>query len=110
MHAVTPTSTQCVHDACRIKNLIVAFLWGPDPWVSPLHVACRLGLTDITVLLLDRCALVNGGNSCIFCRQSPLEEALQYARSNFTWDNTMAGKWTGTKHANDHLPILTQYT
>lgn len=84
---------------------MVAFLWGPDPWVSPLHVSCRLGLTDITVLLLSRYAIVSGGESGALCRQSPLEEALKYSRANFTWDNLTAGE-VGNSLLQKHAVVL----
>ncbi|GLC39823.1 hypothetical protein PLESTB_001385500 [Pleodorina starrii] len=54
----------------------------PHPWLSPLHLSCRLGQPDITFLLIKRGAAVNGGAASAFASKSPLEEALMYAREN----------------------------
>ncbi len=52
--------------------------------MSPLHLACRYGLTTQTILLLSRGAAANGGAAAALARRSPLEESLKYARDNFT--------------------------
>ncbi|GFR45476.1 hypothetical protein Agub_g6877 [Astrephomene gubernaculifera] len=54
----------------------------PHPWLSPLHLACRFGLADITYMLIKRGAAVNGGAAAACAPKSPLEEALSYARAN----------------------------
>ncbi|KAG1655812.1 hypothetical protein FOA52_015848, partial [Chlamydomonas sp. UWO 241] len=62
----------------------------PNPWVSALHLSCRLGQAPITFLLLKRGAAPNGAGAAAFASKSPLEEALAYARANYQVVNTMA--------------------
>ncbi|KAG1663027.1 hypothetical protein FOA52_005718 [Chlamydomonas sp. UWO 241] len=62
----------------------------PNPWVSALHLSCRLGQAPITFLLLKRGAAPNGAGAAAFASKSPLEEALAYARTNYQVVNTMA--------------------
>ncbi|KAG2450455.1 hypothetical protein HYH02_004957 [Chlamydomonas schloesseri] len=69
-----------------IKNFIASIeipgLSRPHPWLSPLHLSCRFGLPEITFLLINRGAALNGGSASAFAPKSPLEEALSYARAN----------------------------
>lgn len=55
----------------------------PHPWVTPLHLAARAGCTPITVLLLSRGALPDGGPSRGLAKRTPLQEAIMYARSEW---------------------------
>lgn len=61
----------------------------PAPTNTPTHPhtctccqACRFGLPEITNLLVQRGAAVNGGPAAAFAPKSPLDEALAYARAN----------------------------
>lgn len=58
----------------------------PHPHLMPITLAARLGLAEITQLLIKRGANVDGYPGG---RKSPLIEALGYARRNYTntnWD------------------------
>ncbi|PNH11118.1 Ankyrin-1 [Tetrabaena socialis] len=65
-----------------ISTLEIPGLTRPHPYLSPLHLSCRLGLAEITFLLIQRGAAVSGGSAAAFAPKTPLEEAMQYARAN----------------------------
>lgn len=68
----------------KVKRFILSldFSFRPHPHVSALHLAARLGNAPLLFLLVKRGAQLNGAGAAAFAPKSPLEEALQYARSN----------------------------
>lgn len=52
----------------------------PHPWVTPLHMAARLGLPGIAMLLLARGAMANGAGAAAFARRTPLQVRAERAR------------------------------
>eukprot|EP00798_Chlamydomonas_sp_ICE-L_P010358 gene10358-8295_t len=75
-----------------VKSIEIPGYTHPQPWVSPLHLACRFGQASITHLLIKRGAMPNGGGAAAYAKKSPLEEALGYARSNCQSYNTLSDR------------------
>ncbi|PNH07633.1 hypothetical protein TSOC_005893 [Tetrabaena socialis] len=76
-----------------ISTIEIPGLTRPHPYLSPLHLSCRLGLADITFLLIQRGAAVSGGSAAAFAPKTPLEEAMQYARANAQSFGTMSDRF-----------------
>lgn len=68
-----------------IMSIEIPGLARPHPWVTPLHLACRFGQAEICQLLINRHALTT--STWAISPKSPLQEALAYARKNFTCSN-----------------------
>jgi len=71
----------------------------PHPYVTPLHIAARMGLPTIAAVLLDNGALPAGVPRVgIAFRKPPLADALTYARRNMRAGNTAAARdnWNST--------------
>jgi len=71
----------------------------PHPFVTPLHIAARMGLPTIAAVLLDGGALPSGVPRVgIAFRKPPLADALTHARRNMRAGNTAAARenWTST--------------
>lgn len=75
-----------------IAGIEIPMLTKPQPWVSPLHLAGRHGLAEISSLLLDRGAMVNGGEAARHAKKTPFEEAASFARREFRGSNDMAAR------------------
>lgn len=79
-----------IKDFCR--SIELPGITKPHPWINPLHLAARNGLSDMALLLVRRGALVGGNKYALHIGKSPLVEALNYARKNCKAFNTTAAR------------------
>ncbi|KAG2491133.1 hypothetical protein HYH03_010576 [Edaphochlamys debaryana] len=91
-----------------ISNIEIPGLTKPHPWVTPLHLAGRTGQAEVAFLLLRRGALANGGAAVPYAKRTPLQEAMLYARKNFSATNAGARRkhWATVRPAFDDIPPM----
>ncbi|PNW72997.1 hypothetical protein CHLRE_14g614850v5 [Chlamydomonas reinhardtii] len=89
-----------------ISRIEIPGLTKPHGFVTPLHLAARTGQAEVVFLLLRRGALSNGGGSVPYAKYTPLQEAMMYARSNFSATNAGAKRknWKEVRPALEDLP------
>ncbi|KAG2423290.1 hypothetical protein HXX76_015439 [Chlamydomonas incerta] len=89
-----------------ISRIEIPGLTKPHPFVTPLHLAARTGQAEVVFLLLRRGSLSNGGGSVPYAKYTPLQEAMMYARSNFSATNAGAKRknWKEVRPALEDMP------
>lgn len=99
----------CIKIKDFAKSVELPGLTKPHPWVNPLHLAAREGLSDLAMLLIKRGAFVGGNIYAMHVGKSPLVEALNYARKNCRAYNTGASQnnWKRIESfAYDDIPTM----